>query len=318
MTCTELERLLDQPETDAQTLRDMQSHAAQCTHCRMLMELRNLDRDEDVPEKAAARWRAAVRTEQARTRISRPKHMFWRYLAPVCAAAAVLVFAVALRKPITENKQLVQPVAQKTEISAATPAAIMYASETAAPTRMPQATANSEPAQNAMVLSDVPRESREALAFMPSMEDTGAAEIAIDSEEADNSIPFPLGLDREDQAAEPEDEAEDVFFADEAVPMMKAEKAMAAGVPVMLHWAANRPQEAAAAVRAALGLDAEELTAGENGGIEFYVTVSVQQWPAFLSALESAGLEQLPDSDDIPWDGDHAAEFSLRIDQKEK
>ena len=58
MTCTELERLLDQPETDAQTLRDMQSHAAQCTHCRMLMELRNLDRDEDVPEKAAARWRA--------------------------------------------------------------------------------------------------------------------------------------------------------------------------------------------------------------------------------------------------------------------
>ena len=94
MTCREFERLLDQKAPDAETRAAMQRHAENCPECRLLLELRGLDAQEQVPEEAATRWRAAIRTEQARGETKGKGFIHSRAFAPVCAAAAVLVLNV--------------------------------------------------------------------------------------------------------------------------------------------------------------------------------------------------------------------------------
>ena len=86
MTCTEFERLLDQKQPDAQTEGALQRHAEQCAHCRMLLELRQLDAEEQVPEEVTARWQgSSAITRDQMVSASRNLH--------VCCFGETVVFA---------------------------------------------------------------------------------------------------------------------------------------------------------------------------------------------------------------------------------
>ena len=96
MDCNEFSSLLDKMgdgEGCAADWARLKEHAAACESCRMALDLRELNAEEEVPSPASARWRAAVQNEEAREKVIPIQKKFaWRkYLS---AAAAVIFIAV--------------------------------------------------------------------------------------------------------------------------------------------------------------------------------------------------------------------------------
>ena len=336
MTCTEFERLLDQREPDAQTEAALQRHAKECAHCRMLMELRTLDRDEQVPEEVSTRWKAALRTEQAKAGSTRRAHGFFqvRVLAPLCAVAAVLVAAVALRNPITDVKDAKSNMLNMPTIEAAS----SKDSETDAPD-MPEA----EPENGAMVKAAAKSTA------MPTLRATAAAtpgavpargmaqdnslaretepqlEEAVPEEVIDFESDFNEGiLDGDASWAIPMEEAipEDyetsmLLEASDSAAMTREE-----AEPMVLSWTAEHPREAVERILSALGRTGEtaELTEDDTVDTEsavFALTVRSDEWPAFLAALTEAGYGDTATLEEKTFGVSDSVELILSIKTKE-
>ena len=290
MTCMEMERLLDLAEPNDQDREAMRRHAAECPECRMLLELRQLDRDEQVPEEAQTRWRAAVRAEKAREPArGRRGSSFWRVAAPLCAAAAVLVAAVGLRKPIQEISltQSPKPAAVATEAPAM--------ADTAA-----------EPAMKAMpAAASVP-----AATAMPMPADEMPM-LMEESAMVANDFAVP-----EEEVLEEDEEAP---FLDDGASAL--DEALAAGeierIP-LLQWSAADPRKAAEIVMTALGLspDSDALRCEEDV-VQLQLNVAPEQYPALMQALADAGMDPLPEDAWAHFEEEGITQFSLIIRREE-
>ncbi len=308
MTCTEFERLLDQKQPDAQTEGALQRHAEQCAHCRMLLELRQLDAEEQVPEEVTARWQAALRTEQAKARMEKRRGTpLLRLVGPLAAVAAVLVAAVALRQPISN---LAHP------LSTASPSAKAAVQENAVRTTpVPVASeltgAGSAPRQAVVQSTAAPTQ-------LPLME---MATYSVPADEPADSKPFA--------AMEAPEEADELIFdmdspveepameeaADEAVyeaEIADGDSLIPLGDAVYVEsvrWRAAQPTEALKTLLSAMGIgqDGPSPEQEEDGSVRLRLEVSRAEWPAFLSALAEAGCDEPPEEpgwteDPVPLD----------------
>ena len=347
MTCTEFERLLDQKEPDAQTAEAMQRHAEQCEHCRMLMELRALDTGEEVPEEVSVRWRAALRTEQAKQRERGRKGLFqYRFLAPLAAAMAVLVAAVALRGSVTDVEKAkkaalpTQTAAVEAREEPAEPAKSVENSipamatpitsglSTAMPTRLPAfESAASEPAGDFAAMESVPA--------MENEEDIPADEAAFEDEPVDEAAAEEPAGDEAAFEDEPVDEAaaeesagdEVLLDGDFDVPMFaepfnaKTMDQTAKGRDVVtLTWTAGDPEKTAVQLTEALaktGCEAE-MAISEDGSAHVSLAVAGEQWPAVRDLIAQAGYAGSPALDEISFGGSGSVYLTLNIEKEEK
>ena len=295
MTCAEFEVLLDRPEADEQAQAELKRHAQTCEHCRLLLELRGLDRDETVPVAAAARWRAALRTEQARVQQQHKPRHWLRYAAPVGAAAAVLIAVVALRQPIvdTADKALENAAAPKAlTVSAPLPTAALTVTEGSA-----------VPASGFSVLE------------LPAMEADSAANESADAsvyteEEilADEAVPMAAAF----YSVPAEETAGAMAETDEAEEIALEENA----APLTLVCRAADPARAAQAVLTAVG-QANALPRSEDndsGQLEFTLELDGEKWESLLPVLRDNGLIR----DDLPAAPDGKMTIRLIIQPEEE
>ncbi len=309
MTCTEFELLLDQREPDAQTEAALQRHAEECAHCRMLLELRTLDRDEQVPEAISAQWRAAIRTEQARAESTRRSRGFFqaRVLAPICAVAAVLVAAVALRGSLTDAKPkkamtLSTPVEEYAESEEAVESPVLAlgaVAATSAPTIRLAAT--SLPTTGNAMFSMSARKSQ-------AQEDTAPAE---------NVLPeFDAELTEEAYYEAEESTDEGMALSDISAD---ARNDALDGFPdtVRLAWSAERPVETAKRLLEILNLPESAIETSGKTSVEIHLGIKAEEWEKLMAALQDTGCDVLPAYDEMPWDESGETRFLLQIDEKE-
>ena len=309
MTCTELERLLDQGEPDGQTKLEMQRHADTCEHCRLLLELRSLDRDEEVPEEVSTRWKAAIRTEKAKAGMKRRTGFLnSRVLAPVFAAAAILVAVAALRQPIASlgGKQTVvlsSPVSSEESVPAATAAPRQEAAGTAMPTSGPKLRAMATAMPSDLSMNSVPKE---AATEQAGADENGAPMLAAGA--AKNAAPMSAMLYQTNE--ECEETVADVMY-DCAMPEDDA-----GTQPAELAWVSDAPADAAAALLREAGLTEAEMDT-DDYGVTLCLSVSREDVPAFFHALETAGCSDLPEEGDLSWDEAGICRFILTIEKGE-
>ena len=332
MTCTEFERLLDQRELDAQTEAALQRHAKECAHCRMLMELRTLDRDEQVPEEVSTHWKAALRTEQAKAGSTRRVHGFFqvRVLAPLCAVAAVLVAAVALRNPITDVKDAKSNMLNMPTIEAAsskdseTDALDMPEAEpengvmmqaVAKSTAMPTLRATAAATPGAVPALGVVQNNSLARESEPQLEEAVPEEVIdFDEEILDGDASWAIPMEE----AIPEDcETPILLEASDSAAMIKEE-----AEPMVLCWTAEHPREAVERILSTLGRTGETAEPAEDGGADtesavFALTVRSDEWPAFLAALAEAGYGDTATLEKKTFGVSDSVELILSIKTKE-
>ena len=92
MNCNEYEQLLRLNDLSPDAKAEMEAHAAQCTECRMLGDLKAmaLETEDELSAEASARWREAVQREAAAS-VKRPSPPWIRY-AGIAAALIILAF----------------------------------------------------------------------------------------------------------------------------------------------------------------------------------------------------------------------------------
>ena len=291
MTCAELERLLDRGEPDEQTRQEMQRHAETCESCRLLLELRALDRDEAVPEEASTRWKAALRTEKAKAEAQR-RTGFWnsRAFAPVMAAAALLIAVVALRQPIA-NLQKPQPA----------PLSMMAASTEAPAQDMAPAPQLSMAAPKmAAVATNAP--------LTLGMNSASPEAAPEEPEEADAAPMLSAGA----MLYQANEEAEEAAMetADASAFMQDTLEADSQ----TLTWTADAPSEAAEQLLRAMGWT-DSIPEENESGVSLSLSVRREDLPALLEALEKAGCTSLPTEDELPWDQDGQCRLDLLIEK---
>ena len=320
MTCTEMERLLDIKEPDAQARMDMQRHAEECPHCRMLLELRTLDRDETVPEEAHTRWQAAIRAEKARAENGPKKRgtSALRWLMPVCAAAAVLVATVALRKPITSvNVASVTAAPAAKQAMATVPAEMngMMLASTTMPTPLAtsqpvpaatvQMTATAQPAATVqMAATALPvAPAAEAVSMARPMlmaEEAAPAEAAMEESAMDAAVPDDVPEEAEwmaDDMYAPDDFVEDeAEVTDEDVEILADDSAAASGSEdetPLFRWTVSDPTAACLRIQDALGqagIDQGSMSA-DTTQATLQLNVNPDEWPALMAAMEAEGYQ---------------------------
>ena len=224
MTCTEVEKLLDQQPLDEQAKSAIRRHAAECPDCRLLLELRQLDEEETVPQQASMQWQAAVRGAKAQSTASGRRSIVGR-VTPLIAVMAILVAVFTLRDAIwktdtvtTTPKPAVTAASNGTETGGeADNQTFMMAMTTAVPAATAQPTPN--PAQqknNAVVPAQEPPREAAASEAVPMEEPEDAA--------ASEAVPMEEPEDAAASEAIPMDEPEDAA-ASETVPMEETEDA---------------------------------------------------------------------------------------------
>ncbi len=253
MTCTEVEKLLDQQPLDEQAKSAIRRHAAECPDCRLLLELRQLDEEETVPQQASMQWQAAVRGAKAQSTAGGRRSIVGR-VTPLIAVMAILVAVFTLRDSIWKTDTVTTtPKPAATAASTGTETGgeadnqtFMMAMTAAVPAATAQPTPN--PAQqknNAVVPAQEP--AREAAAPeaipMDEPEDTAASEAVPMKEPEDAAASEAIPMDEPEDAAAPEaipmEETEDAAASD-AVPMEEPEDAAASEAVPM-----EEPEDAA-------------------------------------------------------------------------
>ncbi len=305
MTCTEFERLLDQREPDGQTKQEMQRHADTCGHCRLLLELRALDQDEKVPETASTQWKAAVRTEKAKTEAKR-RSGFWnsRAMAPVLAAAAILVAVIALRQPIADlgGRQTVplSTVSNEEVRPAGTEAPTPEAARTGMPAAAPKLMAVATASPLDFGPGSAPRE-----------------EAPEEAAEADEMPMFALGAMRNESGADALISGADAEYEETAFMSACDSAAVEDEIgtqPFTLVWVSETPAEAANTLLQAIGQPEIDVDMEESGAC-LSLAVSRENVSAFLKALETAGCDPLPAETDLPWDEEGVCRLELMIEK---
>ena len=310
MTCTEFERLLDQREPDAQTQTAMQRHAEQCEHCRMLLELRALDRDEEVPELASVRWKAAIRTERAKAEAGQRRKGFlsFRGLAAACAALAVLVAAFALRNPLTNVKP-------ETAMMLSAPVEEIAETEEAVEAPMPALGAVMETPAPTIRLAATGLPTTGNALYSAARKSQANTDMALNESVLSELNAAPM----EEAMYEETDESPDEAAALGSVSAA-AQNAAWDSLPdtVRIAWLAERPAEAARQLLEALALPENALETAGGNTVELRFGINTTEWERFVAALQSAGCDVLPAYDEMPWDESGETRFFLRIDEKEQ
>ena len=93
MNCDEFELKLHQDILTEQEKSEMESHMAGCSSCRLKTDLKALMPGEDLPESAAASWRAAVRNEAQGKKVKR--FPVWARYAGLAASLVILAAGAA-------------------------------------------------------------------------------------------------------------------------------------------------------------------------------------------------------------------------------
>ena len=270
------------------------------------MELRTLDRDEQVPEEVSTRWKAALRTEQAKAGSTRRVHGFFqvRVLVPLCAVAAVLVAAVALRNPITDVKDAKSNMLNMPTIEAASSKDL----ETNAPEK-PEAGSENGVMMQAVAKSTAMPTLRATVAATPGavpalvQYNSLARELELQVEETvpEEVTDFESDFDEEllDGDASWAIPMEEAILEDYETPILLEASDSAAMIkeeaePMVLCWTAEHPREAVERILSTLGRTGETAEPAEDGGADtesavFAPTVRSDEWPALLTALTEAG-----------------------------